>query len=121
MDRQDFTVFAFCWWEVVAQLYPPPTASVFILQFAPGILHQYTPHSFGRGPEKVAAIGELLLFGFVNETEIRFMHQGGGIQRLSWFLACHLPRGDAAKLGIHQRKQLFGGARLTAFDGAEQT
>src|SRR5262245_5091277 len=63
---------------------------------------QNAPHRLGSDSEKMLAVAESIE---VSQTEIGFLHQGGGIERLAGVVAGQLPRRQLAQLIINQRQQ----------------
>ena len=55
----------------------------------------------------------------VDKSQIGFMHQGGGLQRLPGVLLSHFLGGESAQLVVDQRQKLFRGVRISLFDGRQ--
>src|SRR5262245_10022765 len=96
----------------VIQLHTLKSSTVFDSGFSASILYQDAPHCLGGGREKVSAIVKLLFVRRANQSRIGFVNQGGGIERMSRFLACHLLRREFSQFVIHERQKLIGGMRI---------
>jgi len=67
---------------------------------------QDPPHRLGCNAEEMASIGELVI---ANQAHIRLMHQRGGIESVTRFLATKLCSGKMAEFVIDERQQSLGG------------
>ena len=85
---------------------------------APGVVDQNAAHGFGSGGEKMGAAIPLLVF-VADEPQPGFMHQRGGLQRLSGCFVRHLRRRQLAQLLIDQREQIPGGLLVAVLDRVE--
>ena len=47
---------------------------------------QNSPHGLSRGGEEVAAAVPVLRAGAIDQAQVGFMHQRGGLQSLPWLL-----------------------------------
>ena len=94
-----------------------PIAAPFqALPFA-GPIDQNAPHRLGRGGEEMAAMFEALI---ADKSQVGFMNECGGVERLPSGFAVELGRGELAKLGVDERQQIGGGLWVAAFDGVEE-
>jgi len=50
------------------------------------------------------------------ESEIGFVDQRGGLQRMAGLLSSQLPRRQLAQLVVHQREKLLGGPGIALLD-----
>lgn len=66
------------------------------------MIHQDAAHRFGGGEEEVPAAMELLI---PDEAKVRFVDEGGGVERVVGRFAGHLCGGEFPKLAVHERKQ----------------
>ena len=72
-----------------------------------------------HGGEEVAATVPPLGVGGADQPEVRLVDQGGRLQGVAGRLGGELGGGEATQLGIDQREQLGGGARVALGDGVE--
>jgi hypothetical protein len=76
---------------------------------SPGVVHQNSAHGLRSGGEEMPPAIPTLAFVHIDEPEVSFMNQSGGLESLaglflSHFLACQFPQ-----LVVNQRKELLGG------------
>jgi len=83
------------------------------------VFDKNAPHCLGSRRKEVSAIGELLNLGGIDQPQIRLMHEGRAIERLTRFLTCHLLVRQPAQLIIHQGQQLLCRLRLPRLNRAE--
>jgi len=67
-----------------------PASAPLDATFAPGIVHQNPTHGFGGGAEEVPARIPVLGVGLIDESEVRLVNEGGGLQGLVGALFAHL-------------------------------
>jgi hypothetical protein len=67
----------------------------------------------GRGEEVPAAVPGLSRLG-IDESKVRLVNEGGGLEGLSWGLAGQLGSGQTAELSIDHGEQFFRGAGFAA-------
>ena len=119
MNRQDVVVGRFDHGLGLVQVQPPAGPAVLVAALAAGVLHEDAPHGLrGCGEEVAAAIPALRLIG-VHESQVRFVDQGRGRQRLPRRFLGHLLRRQLAQLLVDQRQELLGGVRVALLDGAQ--
>ena len=70
------------------------------------MVHQNTPHRFRRNSIEVTAALPLP-DGIAPQPQIRFMDQGGGLQRMARTLLVHVAAGHSSQLRINQRHKLI--------------
>jgi hypothetical protein len=86
--------------------------------FLPGAVNENAAHRFRSGAKEVSSILPIMIFA--DEPEPRFMHQSGGLKRLSAGFLGHFPRRQLPKFVINQWEQLIRGHGFACFNGAEQ-
>jgi hypothetical protein len=96
-----------------------PRASVPEAPFAPGSFHENAAHRFGRGGEEMAAAVPTVDAFSIHQAQISFVDERGGIKCLPGFLRGHPGCRESAQLGIDERQQFGGGARVAGFDRLE--
>jgi hypothetical protein len=84
-----------------------------------GILNENSPHGFRSRREKMSTAVPAPLVSGADQSHIRFMHQGGGLQCLPRLLLTEFPSREAAQLVVDQRQQQAGGVRIALFDGVQ--
>ncbi len=65
--------------------------------------------SHGRGGEEVSAAAELLI---PDESQVRFVDEGGGVERVARPFLRHPRRGELAQLAVDERQQVARGAAV---------
>src|SRR5206468_11599450 len=90
-----------------------PPAAVLGQLLPPGRFDEDPPHRFRRGGEEVPPALELLV---AHQAQVRFVNQGGGLERLPRRLVSQLPGGQLAQLVVDQRQELTGGVRVALID-----
>jgi hypothetical protein len=68
---------------------PPPRFSALFAR----LIDEDVPHRLGRRAKEVTFAGE---GRFVRQSQVRFVHQGGGVEGLSGVLSPHLPGRETA-------------------------
>jgi hypothetical protein len=58
----------------------------------------------------------VLLPSLADQPQVRFVHQGGGLERLPGLLADHLLGRQPTQLVVDERQQLLGGVRVALLD-----
>ena len=81
---------------------------------AASLFDEDAAHGLCGGGEEVVAAVKLLVAG---EAQIRFVDQGGGIERLARLFVSQLGRGDPAQLVVEQRQELLRGLRVALLNG----
>jgi hypothetical protein len=76
---------------------------VLVAALAAGVIDQDMADRLGRGGEKVTAVRSVLIVRRADQTQVRFVNQGGGGERLSGRLLRQLPGGELAKLVVNER------------------
>jgi hypothetical protein len=77
----------------------------------PRVVDEDAPHRFRGSREKMRAVGPRGTV-IADESEIRLMHQRGGLQSVARKLIRHLCSRELAQFLINDRKQLRGGGRI---------
>jgi hypothetical protein len=85
--------------------------------FAPGRVHENSPHGLRSGGEEVAPVVPVLFLSVSDQPKVSLVHQGGRFESLSWFLMCQALSSQSAQLVVHQRQQLSGRLRVTGLYG----
>src|SRR6266567_3385065 len=80
-----------------------------------------SPHRLGRSREEMAPAVPLLNLVGIDQAEIGFMHQGGGLEGLPGFFPRDLFRGQFTQLIVDQRQQPLGGLRIALVDGGQES
>ena len=73
-------------------------------EHGPGMLYDDTPHGFRGSSEEMAAPIPRLRFLYVDETQVRFMHQRRRLQSLANSSTTQLRRSELAQFGIDKRQ-----------------
>jgi hypothetical protein len=94
-------------------------AAVFEAALAPGVLDENAAHGLGRGGKEGAAAVPVRRRPIVDQAQIRFMYQGGGLKRLAGALLGQSLSGQLAQLVINQRQQLCRSLGIALFDGTK--
>ena len=81
--------------------------------------NQDSPHGGGGGSEKMAAVIPLSDIIRPDQSQVSFMHQGRGIQRLVRPLVNHPRCRELAQLIIDERQQLVRCLRIAGVDGEQ--
>jgi len=81
-----------------------------------GAVQQNPPHRLGRGGKEVAPAVPILRLFAADQPQVRFVHQGGRLQRLAQLLSSQPIAGELAQFVIHEREQLAGSRRITGFN-----
>jgi len=84
----------------------------------PGVVDQDSPHRFSSGSEEVTVTLEMLI---PDQTQIRLVDQGCGIERVTWLLRGHLRSRQHTQLVVDERQQVLGGLAVAAVRGFEQS
>ena len=61
----------------------------------------------------------MLTLRALNESNVRFVDQCGGVERLPRLFMRQFRRGETAQLIVHERQQLRGGVRVALLDGGQ--
>ena len=88
-------------------------------RFAASVLDHDAAHRLGSGGEEVSAVVPRLGRVVAGETQVRFVYQGGRVERLAGFLAGELPRRQLAQFVVDQRQELVRGVGLAPLDLTE--
>jgi hypothetical protein len=99
-------------------LIPLEAATVLGALLAPRAIDENTAHRFGGCRKEVTAAAEVLR-PVDYQPEVRFVHQCGGLERLSWPFLSQFLRRQFAKLVIDRRQELFCRVRITLVDLSE--
>jgi hypothetical protein len=83
---------------------------------APGIVDQNTAHGLGCGRKEVAAVVPRLRAFFIDEPDVRFMHQRCGVERLSRPLARQLLGRQLPQLFVNEREEVASRLRVALFN-----
>src|SRR5262249_31887000 len=93
------------------------------------LLDQDAAHRFRGGEKKVATVGKRsrpgsaspvsILLPALHQSQVRFMDQGRGIERLPRLLVRELLGRQFAQLLVDQRQELLGGGRIALLDGGQ--
>jgi hypothetical protein len=98
---------------------PPPARAPFQTVLTSGRIYEDAAHGLGRGGKEVAAAIPVLGLFDINQPQIDFMNQGGGLQGLSRFLLSQLLGRQFAQLVVDQRQKLVSGFRVALLDGVQ--
>lgn len=83
--------------------------------FSPPILDKNPPHRFGcRAKEMPSAVPVLRLLA-IDESQVRFVNERGGLQSLSWLFLGDALSSQAAQFIVDERQQLLGGGGIARF------
>lgn len=92
--------------RIIAERLSFELATVLDGSFSPCVIDQDSSHRLGSRGKKVAAIGPLLLVVAAHQFDVRFMDEGGALERLpGGFMTKFLAR-QRPQLVIHQGQQL---------------
>jgi hypothetical protein len=83
------------------------------------LVNQDAPHGFGSSGEEVTTAVPLLHVLGIHQTDVGFVHQRRGLQRLFRLLVGQLLRRQPAQLFIDERQELRGGVGIALLDGRE--
>lgn len=86
----------------------PRLTAVFRISPPPGMIDQDMPHHLGRDGEEVGAILPLD-FLLSRQTQIRFVDQRGGRERVTVSFSLHIAMRYAAQLIVDQRRKPIEG------------
>src|SRR5439155_3487169 len=70
------------------------------------------PHGLGGGGEEVPAAVPVWGLLDIDQADVGFVDQGGGLQRLAWPFVRHLFGRQLAQLVVDQRQELLRGVRV---------
>ena len=84
-----------------------------------GVVDQDSPDGYRRRSEEVPAV--IPSFGIrpADESQIRLVHQGGGLQGLSGRLVGQMSGSEFSQFRIHDRQQLGSSACIPSVDGIQ--
>jgi len=83
-------------------------------------INKNTAHGFGGSTKEMRAILPTGL-GFTAQSEPRFVHEGGRLERLTRDFAGHFCGCQVAQFIVNQRKQIFRCVGFACFNGAENS
>src|SRR5262245_21760461 len=86
---------------------------------AAGVLNQDAPYRLSGGGEEMTAVVPVRLLPTTDQTQVGFVNQGGGVERLARLLLGQLLRRQLAQLVVDQRQQLPGCVRIALLDRVE--
>src|SRR6266496_1197685 len=78
-----------------------------------GMVQQDAAHQGSGNREKVAAV-VILHLALSNETQVRLIDEGGGLQSVTGALAAHAGGSQAAEFIVNQRDELVSGLGIAA-------
>ena len=93
-------------------------AAAFETTATAGFLDKDAPHGFGGGCKEIAATVPPAAFGFVrsDESEIRFVHERGGLEGLAGFFVEDSRRSKFAKFLVNEGQKLLNRLRVACVD-----
>jgi hypothetical protein len=92
---------------------------MFLRLFAPGVLNENSPHCLSRRSEEMPATVPLRRLRTICESNIRFMHQGSRVQRLTGLLVSQPLSRQFAQFVIDEWQQLLRRPRIAGIDGIQ--
>jgi len=84
-----------------------------------GSVDKYAPHRLRRGSEEMPPADPLLNLFTIDEAEVGFMHQGGGLERLTRLLVYQTLCRQLAQFVVDQWQELIGRVEIALFDGGQ--
>src|SRR5262249_30679086 len=101
---------------VIQEVVPLALSAPALAGFTSSSVHQNPAHRLGGGGKKVpTAVPTVSVVG-IDQPDVRFMNQSGGLQCLARLLLRQPSGGEFAQLVIYQRQELLGGSRIARID-----
>jgi hypothetical protein len=85
-----------------------------------GAVYEYSPHCLGCRSEKVRPAVPMLARIAPNKPQIRLVHQGRRLKRVSWRFTLKAMVCKATQILVNEREQMLGRLRITALDGRRE-